>query len=64
MSNKRHNYCKDPYPEDGTEKLVGSSEWTCCDMVLSSMFYICPICEKERDLNAEVSGANPIPQLK
>jgi hypothetical protein len=47
-----HNYTRDPYPWDGAEKLAGSAEWMCCDMNLPSTFCICPICEKERDLDA------------
>lgn len=48
-----HNYERDPYPWDGAEKFASSAEWTCCDMNLPATFYICPICEKERDLNAD-----------
>jgi len=47
-----HNYERDPYPWDGAEKFASSSEWTCCDMNLPSAFFICPICEKERDLDS------------
>lgn len=47
-----HNYERDPYPWDGAEKLASSEEWTCCGLNLSAAFYICPICEKERDLDA------------
>lgn len=43
---------KDPYPWDGAEKLSFSAEWTCCGMKLPSTYFICPMCEKERDLDA------------
>ncbi|OGU01054.1 MAG: hypothetical protein A2079_02895 [Geobacteraceae bacterium GWC2_48_7] len=43
-----HNYNRDPYPWDDTEKLHVSTEWQCCDMKLPSTFLICPICNKER----------------
>ena len=46
-----HNYNRDPYPWDGAEKLASIVKWTCCDMDLPSTFYICPICEKERNLD-------------
>jgi hypothetical protein len=46
-----HNYDRDPYPWDGAEKLANSAEWTCCDMNLPSTFYICPICEKDRNFD-------------
>jgi hypothetical protein len=53
MSNKiGHNYSRDPYPWDGAEKLAHSANWTCCDMKLPPTFLICPICEKERDVNS------------
>jgi hypothetical protein len=43
-----HDYNRDPYPWDGPEKLSFSADWTCCDMVLPSTYYICPTCEKDR----------------
>lgn len=48
-----HNYERDPYPWDGAEKLAHSKEWTCCGMKLPGTFYSCPICEKERVLDAD-----------
>ena len=45
-----HDYNRDPYPWDSAEKGAGSANWTCCDMTLPATFYICPMCEKERDL--------------
>jgi hypothetical protein len=48
-----HNYTRDPYPWDGAEKLASSAEWTCCTMPLPSTYFICPICEKDRKLDAE-----------
>jgi hypothetical protein len=47
-----HNYERDPYPWDGAEKLASSAKWTCCDMNHPSTYFICPICEKGRDLDA------------
>ena len=47
-----HNYERDPYPWDGAEKLNCSAEWTCCGMKLPATYYLCPICDKERDLDA------------
>jgi hypothetical protein len=47
-----HNYERDPYQWDTAKKGNGSAEWTCCGMNLPTTFYICPICEKERDLAA------------
>lgn len=44
-----HNYERDPYPWDTASKDKGSREWTCCEMSLPATFYICPICEKERE---------------
>ena len=48
-----HNYSRDPYPWDDSEKPANSGEWTCCGMKLSRSFYVCPICEKERDQESE-----------
>jgi hypothetical protein len=48
-----HNYERDPYPWDGAEKSARFEKWTCCDMNLPSSYFICPMCEKERDLAAE-----------
>jgi hypothetical protein len=45
-----HNYERDPYPWDGAGKLTSSTEWTCCDMDHPSMYILCPICEKERNV--------------
>jgi hypothetical protein len=47
-----HNYSRDPYPWDDTGKSANSKEWTCCDMKLPVTFFICPMCEKERDVDA------------
>lgn len=47
-----HNFSRDPYPWDDAEKLASSAGWTCCDMKLPLTFYVCPMCEKERDLDA------------
>jgi len=47
-----HNHARDPYPWDAAEKLAGSAKWSCCDMNLPSTYYNCPICDKERDLDA------------
>jgi len=44
-----HNYERDPYPWDGAEKLANSAEWTCCNMTLPATYFVCPICEKERN---------------
>jgi hypothetical protein len=44
-----HNHERDPYPWDSAHKSKNSSEWSCCDMDLPATFYICPICEKERE---------------
>lgn len=48
-----HDYNRDPYPWDGAETLASAASWTCCDMNLPSTFITCPICDKERDLNAD-----------
>ena len=45
-----HNYERDPYPWDSSKKLASAAEWECCGMNLPATFYICPICEKERNL--------------
>jgi hypothetical protein len=47
-----HNFSRDPYPWDDAERSVISANWTCCDMNLPVTFFICPMCEKERDLDA------------
>jgi hypothetical protein len=44
-----HNYSRDPYPWDDAEKRASSAQWTCCDMKLPATFFICPICEAERN---------------
>jgi hypothetical protein len=44
-----HNYERDPYPWDVAKNSKMPEEWTCCDMKLPATFYICPICEKERE---------------
>jgi hypothetical protein len=49
------HYTRDPYPWDASEKTAGSENWICCDMNLPTTFYICPICERERDLDSEKS---------
>lgn len=48
-----HNYNRDPYPWDGAEILASSAPWTCCNMNLPSTFFTCPICDKERVVNAD-----------
>ncbi len=48
-----HNYERDPYPWDVANKRKGAEEWSCCDMRLPATFYICPICEKERDMTTD-----------
>lgn len=45
-----HNYERDPYPWDTAKNNKQATEWSCCDMTLPATFYICPICEKEREL--------------
>jgi hypothetical protein len=47
-----HNYSRDPYPWDDSERSAISTNWTCCAMILPKTFFICPMCEKERDLDA------------
>lgn len=52
-----HNYERDPYPWDSPKVNKRSAEWRCCEMNLPATFYICPICEVERELtNPEESG--------
>jgi hypothetical protein len=45
-----HNHSRDPYPWDEVKTGASSATWTCCDMNLPSTFYLCPICDKERDM--------------
>ncbi|MEI6825228.1 MAG: hypothetical protein WCK54_06535 [Desulfuromonadales bacterium] len=45
-----HDYNRDPYPWDDSEKGASAVHWTCCDMNLPKTFYICPMCERERDI--------------
>jgi len=45
-----HNYSQDPYPWDEARNSAISGSWTCCDMKLPATFYLCPICDKERDM--------------
>ena len=47
-----HNYSRGPYPWDDAGKLSRPAEWRCCDMNLPNTFYICPICERERESDA------------
>ena len=44
-----HNYSRDPYPWDETKDPASAASWTCCDMNLPATFYLCPICDKERE---------------
>jgi hypothetical protein len=44
-----HDYNRDPYPWDESEKRA--VHWSCCEMNLPKTFYICPICERERELD-------------
>ena len=46
-----HNYSRDPYPWDEANMPAKSTEWSCCDMKLPATFFICPMCEKERELD-------------
>jgi len=45
-----HNHSRDPYPWDEAKNSASSVAWTCCDMKLPTTFYVCPICDKERDM--------------
>ncbi len=45
-----HNHSQDPYPWDEAKNSASSTPWTCCDMKLPTTFYLCPICDKERDM--------------
>ena len=46
-----HIHSIEPYPWDEAKNRASSALWICCDMNLSSSFYVCPICEKERIVN-------------
>lgn len=48
-----HDYNRDPYPWDSSEKPASTGEWMCCGMKLPSTFNVCPICEKNKKLAEE-----------
>jgi hypothetical protein len=57
-----HNFSRDPYPWDDSEKPTISVNWTCCDMKLPVTFYICPMCGKERDLGIDDNSVKILPE--
>jgi hypothetical protein len=46
-----HDYNRDPYPWDLSQKHARSAEWTCCDMALPATYNICPACENARPVS-------------
>jgi hypothetical protein len=48
-----HDYSRDPYPWDKSQKLAKSAKWECCNLSVPDSYLICPICEKEREQVSE-----------
>ncbi len=58
-----HNTIRDPYPWDGAEVLANAASWRCCGMNLPATYYLCPICDKQRDLEQSAAAGNTVESM-
>lgn len=48
-----HDLVRSSYHYEDIERLSHPTSWLCCNMVLPTSFFLCPICGREQDMEDE-----------
>ncbi|NVN90113.1 MAG: hypothetical protein HXX11_05860 [Desulfuromonadales bacterium] len=48
-----YDHMSSSYPHEEMDFLPRITTWTCCNMVLPTSFYLCPICGLEQGMDDE-----------